>query len=822
MKNSFLQTILKTGMLGLALCLSSVALYGQTKELDSLKRFIATHPTEDDSLATVLARLSYLHNAFDPDQGLVIGQRGLEISQRIDFPEGISRSYNALGVNYFAKDQYDLALEAYDQAIKYKEIIGDDRGAMMTRINVGVILVQHRELNKALDYYEEAKAYFESIEDDNLVGVVLVNMAQVYNRVRADAEALRLYHLAIEYAEKSGNQPALATSLTNVSTIYSRLGEYEESLKMRRRSLKITRETNNKRLEGQVSIGIGRIFQRLDQNDSARFYFQSAYDIADKIGIGSSKARALQNLGSLERKLGNLTVALDYYKESMALRKKSNSKSGLAFLHRNMGKIYVATGQKEIGLEYMLKGLAIGEEGGAMTSIAEGSGDLAAFYESEGDIEKAFYYYKKSQEAREAIESRLDVTELSKLITRYRSEKEKQAFLLEKAQEEAALQKQIESQGLVRDLGLAGFTAMLILASVYYWFYQSKRKANARLEEQNRLISEQKDALSLQAEKLKVVNSQLEMIAEFRTGLTQMIAHDMKNPLNAIIGLSGRQPSDRNVKKIAESGHQMLNLVTNMLEVEKLEETRIKPEMQEVFIDELIQKAKVQVEILLQAKSIVFQSLVPKQICLMADEGILVRVLVNLFTNAVKYSENGGMVKVTHEVLPEGFLRLSVKDEGPGIEPERLPHIFNKFWQSDQKKSGLAVSTGLGLTFCKMALESHGGRIWATSKKNQGTVFTFELDMSQEACREYVHLRDSRTEAPDHLINLEELSVIEVFTSDLIGLKVHEVGAITRILKKMDDQGVNSRWKLDLQAAVYDGDQAKYDHLLNILYKEHE
>lgn len=809
-------------MLGLVLCLSSMGLYGQTKELDSLRRFIETHPKEDDSLATVLARLSYLHNAFDPDEGLIIGQRGLEISQRIDFPEGISRSYNALGVNYFAKDQYDLALEAYDEAIKYKEIIDDDRGAMMTRINVGVILLERRKLNKALDYYEEAKAYFESIEDDNLVGVVLVNMAQVYNRVRADAEALRLYHLAIGYAEKSGNQSALATSLSNVSAIYSRLGEYQESLKMRKRSLKITRETNNKRLEGQVSIGIGRVFQQLKQNDSARFYFQSAYDIADEMGILSRKARALQNLGTLERDMGNLSGALDYYERTLAMRKKSRTKAGRAFLNRNIGKIYVATGQKELGLEYMLKGLAIGEEQGALTSIAEGSESLATFYESEGDIENAFYYYKKTQEAKKKIESRLDITALSKLITRYQGEKEKQALLLEKAKEEAALQKQIVSERLVRNLGLAGFTAMLILAVVYYRFYQSKRKANAQLEEQNRLISEQKDALSLQAEKLKVVNSQMEMIAEFRTGLTQMIAHDMKNPLNAIIGLSGRQPSDRNVKKIAESGHQMLNLVTNMLEVEKLEETRIKPEMEEVFIDELIQKAKVQVEILLQAKSILFQSLVPKQIRLMADEAIIVRVLVNLFTNAIKYSENGGMVKVTHEVLPEGFLRVSIKDEGPGIEPERLPHIFNKFWQSDHKKSGLAVSTGLGLTFCKMALESHGGRIWATSEKDRGTLFTFELAMSQEACREYIHLTGNRVEAPEHLINQEELSVIETFTAELVGLKVHEVGAIIRVLKKMDGGEVNSRWKSDLQAAVYDGDQVKYDHLLNILFENHE
>lgn len=809
-------------MLVLLICISCNGLYGQTKELDSLNHFVATHTQEDDSLATVLARLSYLHNEFDPNQGIILGLRGLKVSQDIDFPEGISRSYNALGVNYYAKDQYSKAIEAYEEAIRYKEITGDKRGAMMTKVNVAVIMVQQRKLNRALAYYEDTKAYFEEIGDDNLVGVVLVNMAQVYNKIRADTEALRLYHLAIEYAEKSGNQTALATSLTNVSTIYSRLGEYQESLAMRRRSLQITRKTNNKRLEVQASIGIGRVFQRLDQVDSARFYFQNAYDLAVEIDSRSRKARALQNLGGLEEDLGNFRAAMGYYKESLALRKKSTSKASLAFLHRSIGKLYVELGQREIGLENLLQSLAIGEEQGAITSIAEGSEELAAFYEAEGDIGKAFYYYKKSQEAKETIESRLNVTELSKLVTRYQGEKEKQSLLLEKAQEEAALHKRLDAERMVRNLVMAGFAAMLVLAIIYYRFYQGKKRANAQLEEQNHLISVQKDALGLQAEKLKVVNSQMEMIAEFRTGLTQMIAHDMKNPLNAIIGLSGRQPSARNVKKIAESGHQMLNLVTNMLEVEKLEETRIKPEMEAVFIDELIQKAKIQVEILLQAKSIFFQSLVPKQIKLMADERIMVRVLVNLFTNAIKYSESGGVVKVSHEVLPEGFLRISVEDQGPGIEAERLPHIFNKFWQSDQKKSGLAVSTGLGLTFCKLALESHNGRIWANSESGKGTVFTFELSISKEDCKEYIYLSDNSLDTAEYMVKPEEISLLETFIVELSKLRVHEVGAITRILKQMEERSITSRWKIDLQAAVYEGDQRKYDQLLKVLYENHE
>lgn len=822
MKRIFFKLASPISLLWLLTCLSYQSAHAQTKELDSLNRFLEIHTTEDDTLATVLARLSYLHNSFDPEKGIDLGQRALEVSKRIDFPEGISRSFNSLGVNYYAKEEYIKAIEAYDEAIRFKEIIGDKRGAMMTKVNLAVILVERRRVNEALKYYEETRAYFEDAGDDNLVGVVLVNMAQAHRRVRADTEALRLYLLALEYTEKSGNQAALATTLTNISVLYIALGEYDQSLAMRRRSLKITQKTNNRRLEAQVRVGLGLVFRHLNQNDSARYYFQSAYEMANEIGLRSRKANALQNLGTLEKSEGDYKAALDYYQQSLVIRKKASSKRNLPFLYRSIGEVYLELGQRQTGLENLLKSLSLGQELGAITSIAQGAEALTNYYETEADFEKAFYYAKMAREANETIDSRQDIPELAKLVTRYQNEKENQSLLLQQAEDEAALYKQLDAERTVRNLTIAGFVGVLMLALIYYRFYQAKKRAHALLEEQNRVISEQKNALGLQAEKLLMVNSQMEMLSEFRTGLTQMIAHDMKNPLNAIIGLSDGQPTARNVKKIAESGYQMLNLVTNMLEVEKLEETGIKPERKQVFIDELIQKAKNQVEILLQAKSIFFQSLVPKQISLMADEGIMVRVLVNLLTNAIKYSENGGVVKVTHEIVPEGFLRISIVDEGPGIEPDRLPHIFNKFWQSDQKESGLAVSTGLGLTFCKLALESHGGRIWADSEEGKGTAFTFELSISQEACQDYMRLSHGETQSREYLVEPDEFSVLDKFAGQLMELKVHEVGAITRIFRKMEEKNVTSRWKLDLQGAVYDGDQTKYDRLLKALYEDQE
>ena len=798
------------------LLIGPVSSWAQTRELDSLKNFVETHPEENEDLSNALARLSYLHNSFDPNEGLVLGTRALKVSNAIDYDEGRSRSHNSIGVNYYALSQYDKAIAEYEEAVFYKEKLGDERGAMITRVNIGVIYAEIRQYNKALVSYEEAYEYFAIEGEEQFMGAVLVNMGIVYRRINANSEALRVYLLAVEQAERSGSAGSMASALTNLGSIYADLNDFTQARLMRKRALAIADSTNNKRLVSRLYNSIGATARSRGDLDSAEYFHKKALALAEEIGVRSTEAVSLQNLGLVEKVRKNYSRAESYYNQALNLRKQGRTVSALATIHHNLGDLALIRRERQVALTHYKESLRIGEEIGSLSAIARATEDLAKFYEKQNP-RLAYDYIKRNRTINDSIDDRTDLRELSKLATRYQAEKEKQSILLKQAEEEARLQQQLNEAQITRNIIFFISVIAVISALLYYRFYRLKTRANEKLEEQNSIISEQKEAISLQADKLQLVNSQLEMLSEFRTGLTHMIAHDMKNPLNAIIGLSDRQPSERNVKKIAESGYQMLNLVTNMLEVEKLEEAKIEPKLKEVFIDAVVQKAKQQVEILLQARSIFFQSIVPKQICVMADEEILTRVFVNLFTNAIKYSENGGQVRVKHEVLAEGRIRVAVQDNGPGIDPEKLPHVFDKFWQSDRKKSGLAASTGLGLTFCKLAIESHDGKIWVESVPGEGSTFIFELPLSQEAYQQYSGLSAEAEEENITIIDQAERLLLESYTSTLKDLKVHEVSAINKVLRAMDDQNVVSRWKIDLQAAVYDGDQEKYDQLIEML-----
>jgi signal transduction histidine kinase len=115
---------------------------------------------------------------------------------------------------------------------------------------------------------------------------------------------------------------------------------------------------------------------------------------------------------------------------------------------------------------------------------------------------------------------------------------------------------------------------------------------------------------------------------------------------------------------------------------------------------------------------------------LIADEEKLRRVLVNLLGNAVKFTPRRGRVTLSARAEGAGDWIFTVADTGEGIPREAFARIFDKFGQVESRKEGRKMSTGLGLTFCKMAVEAHGGEIWVSSELGRGSEFSFRLPRS--------------------------------------------------------------------------------------------
>lgn len=244
--------------------------------------------------------------------------------------------------------------------------------------------------------------------------------------------------------------------------------------------------------------------------------------------------------------------------------------------------------------------------------------------------------------------------------------------------------------------------------------------------------------LQWQARSLREVSRKLQEQEHLRDAFVEFLVHDLRSPLtNIISGLEtllvssegNLTPEDRELIELALiSAHRLLTMVNSILDFRKLEEGKFPLYLKEFDPHEAVGEAIRQVQLWVRQNNVnlqvKFSPDLPEK--MVADRWVLIRILVNLLSNALKYTPNGGTIIVA-VTMDDGWLCFSVKDQGPGIPKEYLDKIFDRFVQVEARKAGGAVGTGLGLTFCKLAVEAHGGRIWIESEVGKGTEVHFVI-----------------------------------------------------------------------------------------------
>jgi signal transduction histidine kinase len=244
---------------------------------------------------------------------------------------------------------------------------------------------------------------------------------------------------------------------------------------------------------------------------------------------------------------------------------------------------------------------------------------------------------------------------------------------------------------------------------------------NARVHEQ----------LGLQATALLATNEKLVALDGFKQGMMGMIVHDLKNPLNVILSTLDSPSLLSRLVLLRQSARQMLTLVLNILDVQKFEDAAMVVDKADVGLAVLATHAVEQVRFLVERKNITLDFQLPLGLTVQCDAEMIERVLVNLLTNAVKYTPQNGLIVLGAERDAEHVVRVFVKDSGEGIPPDRLDSVFQKFSQHKARNSGEVRSTGLGLNFCKLAVQAHDGRIGVLSLIGAGSTFWFTLAAAQ-------------------------------------------------------------------------------------------
>ena len=226
-----------------------------------------------------------------------------------------------------------------------------------------------------------------------------------------------------------------------------------------------------------------------------------------------------------------------------------------------------------------------------------------------------------------------------------------------------------------------------------------------------------------------------------------MVFHDLRSPLANIISsldiLSGLVNAKENetIESIlgiaANSTTRIERLVNSLLDINRLESGQEIVDQNIVFLNKLTAEAVKEVIPIAESRRQQVSSLMPDDLPpVWVDKDMILRVLLNLLENAAKFTPSGGRITADAS-QQDGWITVSIEDNGPGIPVLERERIFDKFTRlrGTHKPGGL----GIGLAFCKMAVEGHGGQIWVESQNNVGTTFFFTLPMAtneqQEAAK---------------------------------------------------------------------------------------
>lgn len=236
----------------------------------------------------------------------------------------------------------------------------------------------------------------------------------------------------------------------------------------------------------------------------------------------------------------------------------------------------------------------------------------------------------------------------------------------------------------------------------------------------------------------------LQELEKLRDSLTHMIVHDLRTPLTSFLtGLQSVEYMGALTDEQAEclelsinGGETLLSMINDLLDVSKMESGALVLDCQKISASELAARSLQQVAALAREKNLqILSQIAPDLPVLEGDTEKLGRTLVNLMGNAIKFTPEGREItlSISHHARPDRMpsFVFSVSDSGEGIPSEDFERIFEKFGQVDSgnhsDKRGRKMSTGLGLTFCKMVVEAHGGRIWLESEIGRGSNFMFAI-----------------------------------------------------------------------------------------------
>ncbi len=576
--------------------------------------------------------------------------------------------------------------------------------------------------DKCLDFDEtktDSLLYFgdliikKSVELNYPSGEILgLRLKGMYEEYQNNYERAIAYYLqTLNLSRRSQSLPYELAAINDLGYVYIMTKQHSKAKNLYLKAVQLAIQKNSAHSLFDAYNNTGGAYSQLHMPDSALLYLQKALE------IGRSNPQEI-DLSSVYNNLGNVyfykkeydSSAL-FFRKNFLRHKAENNLSLLWYDYLNISEVLIEKKSFDSAFAHLQQCMAIVKQLGSTSKEADTYALMAKYYERKGEYKNAFDFQKRWYQ----LDTSLVNSETNKTIAGLQEnfnavEREKVNQLLQAGMEKVSLRNKYMSM-----LAFAGFVTALIIA--FYLF--QKRMANKKLLEKNDLIVKQN-------EKLTDLNYE-------KNSLISVVSHDLGTPLitiktwNEILRADSDQFTPDHQKAI-ERIHQSVTkgelLIRNILDVEKAETNRQPIHLENLALVTLLKTVTDEFAPLALKKNIQMHCILPEKECyLVSDKQLLYRITGNLLSNALKYSLPDKNVWILLE-QDNQFIKIQVKDEGPGISEEDMPRIFSKYSRLSSLTTNGEASTGLGLSIVKRLVEELDGRFFCESELGKGCEFS--------------------------------------------------------------------------------------------------
>lgn len=630
-------------------------------------------------LASELSRI--LRYVSDYENAMVRAEEAIKIGKEFDDLELQALGHNALGGVYWRRGDYALVWREWLEALRLRELSGNEAGKAATYSNMGILLDEQGDYPGALEYYNRA----------------------------------------LEIDRRIQSAPAeIAATINNIGTIHETLENPKIALKHYQESLAIRQGVNDFRGVATSYTNLGSVLKTLGRFDEARVAFSESYRIRSNNDESSAVASVLAEMGAMEVVAGKLDEARELVMRSWEIRKENQEPWGVAHSALILADIDLERGDPTSALEWFARANTAASEIGAQLHLLSELEGVAKARAALGEWEKAYRVLQQHGDMREEVlgESAQRRIELLEITNETRRREGELSALRETNARTAVDLRETERERqfvIVGTVGLAGFVVVLA------WAFRSQRRATRTIE---------------------AAHQRLQKLSLEKDHFLRVVAHDLRSPLGNIRWMSSLLKERRNDPKevqntcdmIDEVAARLVDTTSKMLDINRIEEGEIRPDFQHVEAGELVARA---IAIHHPAAAKKHQSLLNRSVAdgrdyfVRCDHDLLEQVLDNILSNAIKFTPLAGEITVRLE-RSGSSVNIAVEDNGPGVPIDQQSELFTKFSRIANSPTGGEDSHGLGLAIARGLMRSMDGELSYASRSEGSAGSCFNIRISAD------------------------------------------------------------------------------------------